>query len=344
MLDDKKGNNYYICAIKPVPDHMVGGSAAALQSASRYLDSNYHVLSVSEIGVFNFLRKLFFISGKSIIVHDIYTFFILTLIFKCPSICIHTQGSIVLERGYTYLNPKYFVIKFLEFYAYTFSYVLIFPSVGGHINFFNSLIFSFCIAKRNIKLLPGVVETLAINNKLHDKEFNFDVLPVKVLTISTLTPEKNVSQGFHVLGDCFPSNLRIEWTIVGRGVEESDIRDLISKYNSSFFTINLVTNWIDEKQKQLYFDNSHFYLGTHKLAVFDRAIAESMSYGCIPVLSKVEGNLDFQFDSNVIWLSDFKSYLNSSDSLCSMSQRNAELFYENFSVNNLIKQYRNILE
>jgi glycosyltransferase involved in cell wall biosynthesis len=49
------------------------------------------------------------------------------------------------------------------------------------------------------------------------------------------------------------------------------------------------------------FQRADFYILMHRISVFDLAILQAMAYGCIPVLSDVEGNREFcGFDNGIL--------------------------------------------
>lgn len=88
------------------------------------------------------------------------------------------------------------------------------------------------------------------------------------------------------------TGLKIHWILIGGGEMEEVVEEQISLYlNPDDYT------WFRkrfENQDNVFelFKRSDFYIMMHRVSVFDLSTLQAMSYGCVPFLSAIDGNLE----------------------------------------------------
>lgn len=88
------------------------------------------------------------------------------------------------------------------------------------------------------------------------------------------------------------TGMTIRWILVGSGEMETEVETNIKKYLNEDEYIWYRKRFNNQDNIFALFKYSDFYIMMHKVSIFDLAILQAMSYGCIPFLSKVGGNLE----------------------------------------------------
>lgn len=88
------------------------------------------------------------------------------------------------------------------------------------------------------------------------------------------------------------TGMTIRWILVGSGEMETEVETNIKKYLREEEYVWYRKRFDNQDNIFALFRYSDFYIMMHKVSVFDLSILQAMSYGCIPFLSKVGGNLE----------------------------------------------------
>lgn len=119
------------------------------------------------------------------------------------------------------------------------------------------------------------------------------------LSVCSIEPRKNLLdliKIFHLLNTIYNMNLKLY--IIGKVIDTNYYTTLL-KYIYEQKAYNIVFTGYEHNPEN-YYKNATFYISTSISEGFGISILDAMSYGCIPIVNRVEGLLDFTDDKNSI--------------------------------------------
>lgn len=81
----------------------------------------------------------------------------------------------------------------------------------------------------------------------------------------------------------------------------------------------------------------------HRKSIFDLATLEAMKAGCALILSRLEGNLEFNVCNNVLFADTDKAYINL-DEINKLKELNKIAFNKFFSNKNFKEEYEAVIQ
>jgi glycosyltransferase involved in cell wall biosynthesis len=122
-------------------------------------------------------------------------------------------------------------------------------------------------------------------------------------SVASLNYAKGVERVPRYLGQLKKAGYNIKWIIVGDGVKKRELEAAIEANGMENDTI-----WIKESVPHddilNMFGNTDIYILLHRFSIFDYSTIEAMSYGNIPVLSRVGGNVEVIPGENGVLVDD----------------------------------------
>lgn len=88
------------------------------------------------------------------------------------------------------------------------------------------------------------------------------------------------------------TGMTIRWILVGSGEMEMEVEANIRTYLQEDEYVWYRRRFDNQDNIFALFKHADFYIMMHKVSIFDLSILQAMSYGCIPFLSNVGGNLE----------------------------------------------------
>lgn len=136
------------------------------------------------------------------------------------------------------------------------------------------------------------------------------------------------------------TGLSIRWILVGSGEMEVEVEENIRKYLKDSEYIWYRKRFDNQDNIFELFSQSDFYIMMHRVSVFDLSTLQAMSYGCIPFLSDVGGNIELCGFQNGILVDPDKPNLEFLDRL---KNERYEVFLEQKKNKNkeIVKRYFN---
>lgn len=175
-------------------------------------------------------------------------------------------------------------------------------------------------------------------------------LPIKILYAGRGTPQKRVHLIDKIATICFQQSLQVEFHFAGTMIEE--LTDHVKKSSVLYGEISAVS-----EMNKLY-ENAHIILMTSAYEGFPMLIKEGMSYGCIPIVTALEGNKShLKSGYNALLMlhpEDEKAVINEAlqhiSSLCTdekllhtLSENAYKYALENFNLKVFSSRYRDLL-
>lgn len=148
--------------------------------------------------------------------------------------------------------------------------------------------------------------------------------------------------------------IKIRWFLIGSGQMEHAVEENIKKYLLPDDYI-----WYKERfpnQDDLFhiFTLADFYILMHRVSIFDLSILQAMSYGCIPFLSKIGGNLEFcAYDNGILVSHDCvkldidKIKVNgeiSKVAINELKEKNVKVVRQHFGYKNFLMGFKDVIE
>lgn len=174
----------------------------------------------------------------------------------------------------------------------------IFPSKGAQEGFFRTATpemrkaarkCNFYVAyngyepKKHVKADPDFIKEL-YNRKEKDVTF---------ASATFLYQNKGVEKIPRVLAEFKRiTGMTIRWILVGSGEMETEVEANIKQYLQKDEYVWYRKRFDNQDNIFALFQHSDFYIMMHRVSIFDLSILQAMSYGCIPFLSNVGGNLE----------------------------------------------------
>lgn len=330
---------------------------APVQCFFRETSSGYLERSAEKYGfgyLFYFKCFLFVIStinrvgrDQVIICHDPISAFFASFLNK-KSICVyHQQGSMYSEYRSLYGKQNFslrFVCKSIETILIKKINKFIFPSSGALDAFLQTtdvddeskkLIsekFSVIYNSINEKIVP--TSSSIIENVKSECEGK----PV-FLSVSSITEAKGVDLLPEALLNLPENFSNFKWILCGSGPRERDVSHQVKKLGLGDSFIHISERLTQEELGALY-QLADFYIMHHRHSIFDLATLEAMFFDCVPILSKVGGNIELNKCSNVIWINELKNLKNVDDEkLRHLKKLNGDIYKSHFSNDSLIASY-----
>ncbi len=128
---------------------------------------------------------------------------------------------------------------------------------------------------------------------------------LKFVSVSTLTHLKGIDQTIELLGALKNAGIDFVWFMIGNGQSsyiEQTLEPLLQANNLEDNTKQIRS--LPNKEVNMLLGESDYYIMMHRASIFDIATLEAMSNHCIPILSKVGGNLEFNVDGNCFLYED----------------------------------------
>lgn len=281
------------------------------------------------------------------IAHDVYSGYLCHQKNLKFLLVYHQQGSLLAEkRSFGVYVPTKIINKYnrLEEVSFRNSLVNVFTSLGSKESYIETSLLSHetkTYIKNNSRIiynscfLSGEVKTPRITIDSLENEFIF-------LSVTSLSYFKGVDQIPEFLSN-LRNDFNFKWILIGQGPLEDIVKSNAKKYGIYENLIH-INDRLTQEELAYYYDKADFYIMMHRLSIFDLSTLEAMSSGCVPVLSRVGGNIEFNFNDNVVYtLKILKKTLNEPNYLAILKQRNIIAFRQNFSGERLLKNFRNLL-
>ncbi|MCI9590097.1 MAG: glycosyltransferase [Lachnospiraceae bacterium] len=149
------------------------------------------------------------------------------------------------------------------------------------------------------------------------------------------------------------TNLRIKWILIGSGEMEEEVRKSIEEHLDEKDYIWYKKRFDNQDNVFALFSKADFYIMMHKVSVFDLSTLQAMAYGCIPVLSKVGGNLELcGFDNGILvdeWERKvdidryYENFTWNQQFLEKQKEKNKKIVLEKFNNQKFLLKYREYL-
>ena len=202
---------------------------------------------------------------------------------------------------------------------------VVFPSLGASDAYLRTAEFDDAY-KENIIRKTKIIYNTSNEIKLGKAPSALDEINRKasgrkiILTVSTLNSAKGVDQIPEALENIPNFKERFLWVLVS---SKGNMKEIVYK---NVQKANLCDSFhhLDKplKQSELahLYSASTYYMMMHRVSIFDLATLEAMSYGLIPILSPVGGNLEVDKNDNVLFtpitdINDDKDYLRTKSGL-----------------------------
>lgn len=150
------------------------------------------------------------------------------------------------------------------------------------------------------------------------------------------------------------TGLSIHWILVGSGEMESEVESNIHQYLQEGEYTWFKRRFKNQDNIFALFSKADFYIMMHYVSVFDLSTLQAMSYGCVPFLSNVGGNLELcgfengilaDMESGEIGLSDFMTDgAWAPKRLVEKKEQNRRLLVERFNNRSFLEGYLNVLK
>lgn len=289
------------------------------------------------------------------ITHDYAVAFGLYLLKKKYVLVSHLQGTRVEEKINNGENISFIysrIIQYCENKSFSNAYYVCFPSKGAYDHFCMSE--QKTILKENFKCGPVLYNTIyKIPRESIYKNLNLEKDKITFLSIGQLTIAKGVDRCLDFLKvflrdyekDC-------RWIIVGDGPlrEKVLLRAAIIEKDHRNFKLIYIEK-CNYAQMQYIERISDLYLMLHRVSIFDLSTLEMMKKGKGIILSRVGGNIEYNFYENIFYIED-DDYNNSVKSLMekieyknlkTWGELNRKTYNEKFSNENFLRSYQNVL-
>jgi glycosyltransferase involved in cell wall biosynthesis len=148
------------------------------------------------------------------------------------------------------------------------------------------------------------------------------------------------------------TGLKIHWILVGSGEMQDSVEEAIHQYlDREDYT------WFKKRfdnQDNIFelFLRSDFYIMMHYVSVFDLATLQAMAYGCIPILSNVDGNLELCGYGNGLLIDPDDTNLEQTlhrlldglEQFAAQKEKNRNLIENKFNNRSFLESYANVFE
>ena len=319
---------------------------------TNYMSSKlFKINLVDKLALKIYKKNLSMIDPKLIVAHDIDTAIIALKLSIRYILVYHQQGS--LKSEYQSLSNKKpslisrYKYDFKENLAFLNAKKIVFPSKGALKTYLET-----CSSKNKTTISDNFdkVEIIYNSSKIPDKSEvigeikNLPKNKIIFLTVSSISYFKNVT----AIPEYLSKNaykLDFLWIIVGRGPLINLLNQEIERNNIADRTI-VINRKLSQNQLKSIYDIADFYIMLHKKSIFDMATLEAMSMSCIPILSRVGGNLEFNIENNVLYDDVFNQSEVTEKFIGNYKALNFEIYNKFFSnkvfINNYLRLTREV--
>lgn len=357
MGDEKR---VCFCAKRPEPQLGAGGGpAGVMKLLERYLNSEMCHCEIEymyddDLGKLHFVVKLIRHSRKQntfFVCHEVFSAAVLSMMRKPYYLICHSQGP--AEQEYRYVSGgnskvKIFKIRIIERLAMAGASKVYFPSTGAENMYFSS---RFATVSRNEVIVGDpLYNTVFVDEGIQPiVEVTRRSDCITFLSVGTMTELKGQDLSCEFLDKLLQTNIRpIRWITVGKGPILNEVLIKCQRMMKCYPHFEHIH--FDELPHQniLYLDSiADVYIMLHRSSIFDLATLEAMYNACVPVLSNIGGNVDFNVDGNCILVDtndmDGGIELFESCNIEEYKQRNYAAFKKHFSPDCFSKRYSEMI-
>lgn len=254
-----------------------------------------------------FAVKAFIRKNSYYVVHDIDAAYILAKLKIKYSLIYHNQGPITQEAlnfGVKLTESKIEKNKKKEKIAFTNAVSLHFPSIGASNMYFTNKYKACELNETNIKEpLYNTIPNSSLK-KIDELKKDNDILTL--FSLGTLTLAKGQDNVTNFIESLLKkSKLPVRYIIVGNGPLKETLINRLDKLVSLYPSFNYYYKEKLSHPEVMYIHSiSDIYIMLHRLSIFDFATLEAMSQNTAIVLSPIGGNIDFDKESNIIYVSN----------------------------------------
>ena len=284
-----------------------------------------------------FLVKALFRKDSFYVVHDIESAHLLAFLKRKYALIYHNQGPIVqefLNFGAKLSRKDIKKIQRKERLAFINANSLHFPSIGAANMYFSNEFRSCERNETNLGLpLYNTIPNSSIKGMEHIKR---DKNILTFFSLGTLTSAKGQDLSLKFIEEYLNSSkLSIRYILVGNGPLKDDLITNLNRLSSQFENFHYYYYPKLSHSEVMYLHTiSDIYIMLHRLSIFDFATLEAMSQGTAILLSPIGGNMDFNKESNILYITDnykegIHKLLNSNIDL--LKEKNKHVFETYFS-------------
>ena len=280
--------------------------------------------------------------------HDIVSGSVLAHLHKRYSLVFHHQGPCVEENRnlggikLAFIREK--IMARQERRSFIHANTLHFPANGAADMYFDSPLANCKREEVNVK--PALYNIIPMVEPEKSAGIDIDADPSKItlFSLGTLTVAKGQDRVVSFIEEHLNEfGKPVRYIMVGKGPLKDNLLnqlESIKEKNSEFEYIYLPA--VSHDDVMYLHKISDIYIMLHRISIFDFATLEAMSQKSAIILSKVGGNKDFDIDGNIIYAEDVDGgqvKLEAMD-VCSLKDKNYEVFIKNFTKEPFIEQYR----
>jgi len=274
--------------------------------------ANRHALRFTGIPIaeylFNFVFILTIVALKrkaSYIIHDPVSSCIASLLRIRFSQVYHHQGSLYDEHLSFGGAPSLRLRKlytWLEKSGFNRARYICFPSKGAVEAYFTTSSLNRSDYGHKIRVIHNTInEAVELSPEEYVyKKHELDSGQILFLTVSSLSIAKGIDRCPLLFYYLKQRKFRFKWILIGNGILKNEIYKQVERYSLEDCFI-YIREFMPNTEVRRLMSIARFYVMFHRHSICDMAILEAMSVGCIPVLSRVEGNLEFNVKNNVIF-------------------------------------------
>ncbi len=264
----------------------------------------------------------------------------------------HQQGSIYSESVFQGYGEDEAYERFcfdLTRFAVEGSGLFGFPSHGAKQALIDTLpqIESFLEKKQEVILYNGCSPVLSKETGvLDDLIAMLDTVRGDIfVTVATLNEAKGVERLPAFFREYAKYVEDYFWIVIGDGAKRDDLAKGLQDLEGHVLWI---AKKLDNSDIIRLYDRADYYILAHRYSIFDYATIESMHMGCIPVLSRVGGNMEMITDGNGYFLDDtldakeFVRWKRQAD-VPKLKEQNRKISRERFSEYSMLKAYHDLI-
>jgi glycosyltransferase involved in cell wall biosynthesis len=165
-----------------------------------------------------------------------------------------------------------------------------------------------------------------------------------ILTVASLTGHKGADQIPAFLARIENFTRDFLWVLVGSGPLQPTILDALDRSGIREHCLHIERR-MPQTELATLMDMAAYYLMMHRLSIFDMATLEAMSRKCVPILTPVGGNLEFDKERNILYTNRIGPRLHANDSFLEiMGRLNQKVQNEYFGPIAFLQGYRRIVD
>ncbi len=291
-----------------------------------------------------------------IVFHNIESFYAYKECFPTTGrtlVVYHQQGSVYSESLFMGKEPdeEYERVCFdITRFAVEKSDIFAFPSRGAKQALIDTLpeIAPYLETKEEVILYNGCSPVLPTEPGPMDAliEILDQVKGNVFITVATLNEAKGVERLPEFFKEYGKYVEDFFWIVIGNGTKKQELSAGLEGLEGHCIWLD---GWVDNGDIIRLYDSADFYILSHRFSIFDYATIEAMHMGCVPVLTRVGGNLEMIIEGNGYFLDDdlsaegFIKWLKDQD-LDGLKAQNRRIAGERFSEYSILKAYNDLAE